>query len=328
MVQGISGFYAGLRQVASERRAGGRGRPTSTDTKIERDDEPMTSASTSRLVTGGRDERVATLEQWILAAAREWEPVRGLYRPYVEGLENLPADGRFLLVANHTFMAATEILLIPYEVHRRIGRKVRPLTDRGFANMGGLQRDVLSAAGAVVGTPDAARELMRANEPILVFPGGAREISKGKDELYTLLWQDRAGFARLAVEHNYPIITAGVVGGDDVYKILTTRRGRWGRLACAAGQSLTGRSDMVTPLVRGLGPTLIPRPQRLYARFSAPIDTTAPKDIQLDQWVATVKSTVKADLEGALADLQKIRATDPFRHLSPWAWQKAAEPQQ
>ena len=287
----------------------------------------MTSASTSRSVIGGRDERVATLEQWILAAAREWEPVRGLYRPYVEGLDNLPADGRFLLVANHTYMAATEILLIPYEVHRRIGRKVRPLTDRGFASMSGLQRDVMSAAGAVVGTPDAARELMRANEPILVFPGGAREISKGKEEIYKLLWQDRAGFARLAVEHNYPIITVGVVGGDDVYKILTTRRGWWGRLSGAVAQSLTGRSDMVTPLVRGLGPTLIPRPQRLYARFSAPIDTTTPKGIEPDEWVATVKSTVKADLEGALADLQKVRATDPFRHLSPWAWQKAVEPQ-
>lgn len=279
-------------------------------------------------MTGGRDERVARLEQWILAAAREWEPVRGLYRPYVEGLDNLPADGRFLLVANHTYLAATEILLIPYEVHRRIGRKVRPLTDRGFANINGLQRDLMSAAGAVVGTRDAAAELMRANEPILVFPGGAREINKGKDELYTLLWQDRAGFARLAVEHNYPIITVGVVGGDDVYKILTTRRGWWGRLASAAGQSLAGRSDMAMPLVRGLGPTLIPRPQRLYARFSAPIDTTTPNGLQPDQWVATVKSTVKADLEGALADLQKIRACDPFRHLSPLAWRIAARPPQ
>jgi 1-acyl-sn-glycerol-3-phosphate acyltransferase len=274
----------------------------------------------------GDGDRIAVLEKWILAVARAWNWVRPLYKPYVEGLENLPADGRFLLVANHTQSAATEIFLLPYEVHRHIGHKVRPLMDRRFGESKGLPADLLTAAGGIVGSPDGARELMRANEPILVFPGGGREIGKFKNEEYTLLWGDRAGFARLAVEQNYPIVTAATVGGDDVFKILTTRDSWWGRLSSAAADRLVGRADMAMPLFRGVGPTLIPRPQRLYARFSTPISTTRPQGVAAEDWVNTVRSTVKAELETALADLQAIRGGDPFRHLAPWAWRSAVMP--
>ncbi|WP_167099061.1 lysophospholipid acyltransferase family protein [Mycobacterium sp. DL592] len=282
-----------------------------------------TEDSVGSSTAGGRIER---LERWILELARRWEYVRPIYKPYVEGLENLPADGRFLLVGNHTAFASTEILLVPYEVYRQIGHKVRPLTDRHFGRMKGLQADVLEAAGAIIGTPDGTRELMRANEPILVFPGGAREISKGKDELYTLLWGDRAGFARLAVENNYPIVTAAVVGGDDVYKILTSRHGWWGRLNKAVAELTGARQDMTIQLMRGIGPTLVPRPQRLYARFSQPIETTMPDGASEEDWVAKVRDMAKSSLEADLADLQKIRSTDPFRHLAPWAWPSAVMP--
>jgi 1-acyl-sn-glycerol-3-phosphate acyltransferase len=246
-------------------------------------------------------------------------------KPYVEGLDILPTDGRFLLVGNHTF-GGTEALLIPYAVRRQIGKRVRPLADRQFGNLKGFSAELMAAFGAIVGTPHGARELMDANEPILVFPGGSREVGKGKDELYTLLWGDRAGFARLAVENNYPIVPVALVGGDDVYKILTTRDGRWSRLTRLVSKRLNGRSDAVLPLVRGVGPTLVPRPQRMYLRFSAPIDTTRPKKVSTEKWVATIRGKVKADLESSLADLLRIRKTDPYRHLVPGAWRWAVTP--
>lgn len=46
------------------------------------------------------------------------QPLVDLYRPYVSGLDKLPADGRFLLVGNHTQQAQAEILLIPHYVRR------------------------------------------------------------------------------------------------------------------------------------------------------------------------------------------------------------------
>lgn len=106
-------------------------------------------------------------------------PLVDLYRPYVDGLANIPRDGRFLLVGNHT-QFGSETLLIPYVVRREIGMRVRPLTDRAFGNLPGPAGDLLAACGAVVGAPEVAGELMRHNEPILVFPAvAARFPSSG-----------------------------------------------------------------------------------------------------------------------------------------------------
>ncbi len=197
----------------------------------------MTTANTDAIMN--QPERVQALRRVAETVADGAAPLIDLYRPYVDGLHNLPADGRFLLVGNHTQFGA-EGLLIPLLVRRAIGMRVRPLTDRNFGRMGGLPGDLLAAVGAVVGAPETARELMVHDEPILVFPGGGREIAKFKGEEYTLRWQGRTGFARLAVEYSYPIVPVGLVGGDDVYRSMTTREGRWGRLSQSLTERLSG----------------------------------------------------------------------------------------
>ncbi len=269
--------------------------------------------------------RVQALRRMVENVADGAAPLVDLYRPYVDGLHNLPRDGRFLLVGNHT-QFGSEALLIPLLVRRAIGRRLRPLADRNFGRMGGLPGDLLAAVGAVVGAPETARELMAHDEPILVFPGGGREIAKCKGEEYTLRWQGRAGFARLAVEYSYPIVPVGLVGGDDVYRSMTTREGLWGRLSQGLNERLSGRSDMAMPLMRGIGPTLIPRPQRMYLRFGHPIDTATPDHAAEGEWSATVKDTTQQALEDILADLQEIRADDPYRELNPFGWRNATMP--
>ncbi|MHC9294165.1 lysophospholipid acyltransferase family protein [Mycobacterium sp. LTG2003] len=253
------------------------------------------------------------------------EPLVDLYRPYVDGLHNLPRDGRFLLVGNHTQFGA-EALLVPYVVRREIGMRVRPLADRRFGDMPRPAGDLLAACGAVVGAPESARELMRHDEPILVFPGGGREIPKFKGEQYTLRWEGREGFARIAAEHGYPIVPVALVGGDDVYVSMTTRDHWLGRLSQTVSEKLSGRTDMAMPLLRGVGPTLIPRPQRMYVRFAAPIDTTKPPRASAQRWAATVKKHTKESLEKSLAELLKIRRDDPYRELNPLAWRNATRP--
>ncbi|OBF61735.1 hypothetical protein A5753_17275 [Mycobacterium sp. 852002-51971_SCH5477799-a] len=72
-----------------------------------------------------------------------------LSRPYVDGLENLPPDGRFLLVGNHTQLGS-EVFLIADAVRRGIGTRVRPLADRNFARLRGLPADLMAAFGATL----------------------------------------------------------------------------------------------------------------------------------------------------------------------------------
>jgi 1-acyl-sn-glycerol-3-phosphate acyltransferase len=252
-------------------------------------------------------------------------PVIDLSRPYVSGLDTLPADGRFLLVGNHTQFVGGEVLLIPHFVRRAIGARVRPLADRRFGEQPGLGRDLMTAYGGVVGAPETARELMRHNETILVFPGGGREIAKFKGEEYRLNWNGRSGFARVAVENDYPIVPVGLVGGDDIYKSLVTRDSVLGRLSQAASAKLSGRADMAMPLMHGIGPTLMPRPQRMYLRFGEPIETTKPNRVSTEDWVASVRKDTQQSLEAILAELLAVRASDPFRELNPLAWASAVK---
>lgn len=250
------------------------------------------------------------------------EPLINLYRPYVDGLECLPRDGRFLLVGNHT-QSGAEVWLTSYFVRREIGTLVRPLAVRMMGDLPGLLGDVFSAYGAVVGAPETAQELMRHDQSILVFPGGGREIAKFKGEEYMLHWEGRAGFARLSVQNQYPIVPVALVGGDDVYKSVISRTSRLGQLNTEIYDKLTGRRDMAPPIGRGVGLTPLPHPRRMYLRFAQPIDTRRPKDVPADAWVTEIKNATQTALESALADLLSRRRADPYRELNPLSWRNA-----
>ncbi|WP_082973051.1 lysophospholipid acyltransferase family protein [Mycobacterium sp. E2497] len=269
--------------------------------------------------------RVLRLRRVLDAVSDRMRPLVDLQQPFIDGLENLPVDGRFLLVANHT-QSGSEVFLICDTVRRSIGSRVRPLAERGIGRLRGLPGDLVAAFGAVVGAPETARALMRNDQTILVFPGGGREIPKFKGEEYTLRWEGRAGFARLSVENGYPIVPAGLVGGDDVYRSLTTRDSAYGRFSEALARTFSGRPDMAMPLMRGVGPSLIPRPQRMYLRFGPPIDTSRPLGVTDEEWVDIVKQQTRQALEDILADLQRLRTSDPFRNLNPFARHRATAP--
>ena len=248
-------------------------------------------------------------------------------RPYVRGLENLPADGRFLLVGNHTQAAFAEIFLIPHFIRRAIGRDVKLLADRGFGMWRGPAADLMTAYGGVVGSPESIRELMAHDEPILVFPGGGQEIGKFRGEKNTLRWKQREGFAREAVAGGYPIVPVGLVGGDEVYESLVSRDSAWAKATNALSSALPGsRPDMAMPLLRGVGPTLIPRPQRMYLGFGEPISTSKPAHTTDAAWATAIRDATKQSLEHILDDLSAIRAGDPYRQLNPMMWRQAVQP--
>lgn len=270
--------------------------------------------------------RVEALRKAIFTVADRLRDAIDLSRIYVDGLENLPADGRFLLVGNHTSAGWPEIVLIPYFVHRHLGVRVRGLADKRVTQVKGLQRDLIEAAGAVPGQPDIGAELMRRDETILVFPGGGRDMLKFKGEGYQLNWEGRSGFARLAIAHDYPIVPVGLVGGDDVFHSLVARNGAWERMTRTLGERMHGLAGVGIPLMRGLGPTLVPRPQRMYLRFGQSISTIRPVRMRADKWEAAVKQRTQAALETVLADLQELRRGDPYRNLNPLRWGAALRP--
>ncbi|MBI3784667.1 MAG: acyltransferase family protein [Deltaproteobacteria bacterium] len=249
----------------------------------------------------------------IAAAKLLLEPWQWLTSPRFFGEGHVPSRGPFLLVGNHTLMGVLDVPLMVLGLHERRGVLVRSLGDHLHFKVP-LWRDLLTRFGTVDGTRENCEALMRAGEPILVFPGGGREVFKHKGEQYHLIWKSRIGFAALAIKHGYPIVPFAAVGAEECYDILVDsdemRHSPIGPLL----ERLVPRADEIPPLVRGIGP--LPRPQRFYFWFGAPIGTARYAGGQDDQIVCMrLRRRVQRAIEKGIAFLLNERKRDPQSNL-------------
>lgn len=235
-------------------------------------------------------------------------PWRWLTAPKFFGLENLPPDRPVLLAGNHTVMGLLDVPLMLLGLREQRGLRLRPLGDHIHFRIPGW-RDFLRLFGTVEGTPEGCRALMRAGESILVFPGGAREVFKRKGEKYRLLWGHRTGFVRLAIEYGYPIVPFAAVGAEECYDILADAGDL---LRLLPPLRLVPRADEMPPLVRGVGLSAIPRPQRFYFHFGQPIETWHLTGLEGDERVClALREQVRASIDAGIGFLLSERARDP-----------------
>jgi hypothetical protein len=168
----------------------------------------------------------------------------------------------------------------------------------------------------VNGTRENARRLLAAGEAVLVFPGGGREVARHGGDHYPLVWRERIGFARLAIEYSYAVVPFSMVGVDDMWDVVDSDSA-----LCAPARALVMRldvdPDMRWPLVGGLGPTPLPRPQRMNGRVSASIDaSTFGSSWEDTDGARALRDAVRAAVARGIADLQAERELDPARRLA------------
>ena len=72
----------------------------------------------------------------------------------------------------------------------------------------------MTRLGQITGTPENCRRLLRDEEAILVFPEGARGISKPFSKRYQSADFGK-GFMRLALETDTPILPVAVIGAEE-----------------------------------------------------------------------------------------------------------------
>jgi hypothetical protein len=105
---------------------------------------------------------------------------------------------------------------------------------------------------------------------------------------------------------------------DDAYDILMDPDEV---LASAVGplvRRATGdRPDLVPPVMRGLGPTLLPRPERIYMAFGEPIlpSEMEGKDDEARAWA--LRERTRQSVEERLSFLLLERERDPHRRFIP-----------
>jgi hypothetical protein len=72
------------------------------------------------------------------------------------------------------------------------------------------------------------------------------------------------------------------------------------------------RPDVIMPIVKGVGPTPLPRPERLYFHFGEPIPVAKGDG---DDAARQLRDRVKAAIEAGIAELIAMQAKDPGRTL-------------
>jgi 1-acyl-sn-glycerol-3-phosphate acyltransferase len=192
-----------------------------------------------------------------------------LYRDYwrveTTGVENVPAEGRGLLVSNHAGVLPWDGTMIKTAVFAEHPhpRHVRALVASMFMGMPVLSW-FLRRTGQTVGHPDDTRRLLERDELVLVFPEGVRGTGKNFKERYRLRRFGRGGFVATAIRSRAPIIPVSVVGSEEIYPMLTD-------LAPIA--RFFGLPYFpVTPFWPWLGPLgMIPLPSKWRIQFHAPI---------------------------------------------------------
>jgi 1-acyl-sn-glycerol-3-phosphate acyltransferase len=254
---------------------------------------------------------------------RFFRMARWYFNPEFLGLWELELSRPALFVGNHTLFGLTDAPLMIEHLYTHYGVMLRGLGDRGHFNVPGWGK-FLQRHGMVLGTPENCSALMRAGANILVFPGGGREVMRRKGEAYHLIWKQRAGFARMAIEHGYDIIPFGSVGPDESFKILVDGNdvkasAIWKWLAGRTRISeITRDGDMLPPIARGLGPTMLPRPQRFYFGFGQRIATASLQGQQTDKdAIWALREQVAQAVELQIERLIQYRTQDRLSNWSP-----------
>ncbi len=249
------------------------------------------------------------------------QPLKRLLSPVSIGTEHVPREGPVLLTGNHTIYGLLDIPMLGLELYEKTGRAVRGLGDHNHFALP-IWRDLLRGIGAVRGTRETCARLFAKGEAVLVFPGGGREVMKHKHERYRLIWKERIGFARLAIEHSVPIVPFASVGVEDMFEIVVDAddilRSPVGDLLRVLGiteQPWFRHGEILPPIARGRGLGPLPRLERQYFLFGPSIDTRRYGGRHEDRNAClALREEVRTAVERQIRQLRELRAADPERY--------------
>ena len=157
---------------------------------------------------------------WFLKTVGLGPWLKVIWRPYVEGAENVPETGGAILASNH--LSFCDSFFMPLMVKRRVTflAKAEYFTTPGIK--GRLSRMFFAAAGQVPidrDDADAARgalttgvRILRKGELLGIYPEGTRSPD-GR------LYKGKTGVARMALEAGVPVIPVAMI---DTEKMMPT----------------------------------------------------------------------------------------------------------
>jgi 1-acyl-sn-glycerol-3-phosphate acyltransferase len=225
------------------------------------------------------------------------------FRVRLLGLENIPATGRALLVANHSGGIPYDGAMLLYGIYRDHPqhRRVRPLV-ANFAFHSGWMAHVVGRIGCVRASTDTAVPLLTAGNLVAVFPEGLRGVGKLYRERYRLARFGRGGFARLAREADAPMLPVAIVGAEEIHPVI----GKFTALAEPLGIPYIP----ITPTFPWLGPLgLLPVPTKWTIQIAPPVDPPISAD---EHETGAAAERVRVAIDTMIADLLAQRRSIIF----------------
>ncbi|HZB76072.1 MAG TPA: lysophospholipid acyltransferase family protein [Solirubrobacteraceae bacterium] len=139
------------------------------------------------------------------------------FRCEVEGIENVPATGGALLVANHAGALPPDASMIAKAIQEEHARP-RPLhltVEHFFKGYPFFSMFVAKIGGVPAHPANVQRLLHDEQQLVLVFPEGAKATAKLYKDRYKLRRFGRGGFVAAAVKAGVPIVPVAVVGAEE-----------------------------------------------------------------------------------------------------------------
>jgi len=228
---------------------------------------------------------------------------RDYWRVETTGIENVPATGRALLVANHSGVLPWDGTMIKTAIFAEHPepRHVRALVASLFMGMPVLSW-FLRRTGQTVGHPDDTRRLLERDELVLVFPEGVKGTGKPFKDRYRLRRFGRGGFVATAIRTGAPIIPVSVVGSEEIYPMIAD--------AAPVAKFFGLPYFPITPTWPWLGILgMIPLPSKWRIQFHPPVRTELFHAASADDQhlVMTVADEVRNTIQNGIYDNLKLR---------------------
>jgi len=244
----------------------------------------------------GRDPRATARWEWLFEFLySKW------FRVQAFGIDNIPARGRALLVANHAGTLPYDSAMVMHAVRRDhpSRRDVRPLVEDTVFHLPFLG-PLMNRIGGVRADPENAERLLLKDELVAVFPEGEKGMGKLWKDRYRLQRFGRGGFVKLALRTGAPIIPVAVVGAEEAAPML-------GKVTWFA-KNIGIPWIPVTPTFPWIGPAgLLPLPSKWFIEFGEPIDlssagTGAADDrLLVNKLADQIRSQIQTMVDGLLA---------------------------
>lgn len=154
--------------------------------------------------------------------------LRSVWRPVVEGADNIPRTGPVIIASNH--LSFVDSVFIPIVSPRKVAFLAKADYFNGTGVKGALQRGWFEGLGmvpvdrddtrAAIDSLNIALDVLGRGEAFGIYPEGTRSRD-GR------LYRGKTGVAHLALTSGAPVVPVGLLGTPDIQPV----GARWPRLA-------------------------------------------------------------------------------------------------